>query len=299
MNTLNQSPRSIRRSHITMDSPSKLCENPYKVLRVTNPVSNLIDGSRINISAVKVFCEGSHAEVALMLGTPTQDKPAGTIKVGEHYAGGSKRIQLPCEGLKVSPVPLNPQDPSWGDEFSATVRVPSDLDPYPSVHSAMHSSMHAFACTLPCTAVVPFLSANVLSALSIQVEGTEVVVSRVDGGGEVWGQELELQWTRRSKVELVIGAHEGPNAKVVEMPSSFTWSDFEVSGTPLNEQQPGWTDCFSVEVSLVVLFCTSTQNIHSTFYNTTPVLPPNPPLMLQSCAYVSLINDWLTHVFII
>lgn len=120
MNSVNTPTRPIR--HGIMDSPSKLCANPYKVIRVANPVENLIDGSRVSIGGIKVFCDGPTPQVALMLGDGTSDgKTAGTIRVGENYAGGEKRVELPCEGLSVRAEPLNPQDASWNDTFTTRV----------------------------------------------------------------------------------------------------------------------------------------------------------------------------------
>lgn len=86
----------------------------------------------------------------------------------------------------------------------------------------------------------------------MQVEGNQLYVARNDGHGEIWGQELELQWIRRPKVEIVIGAHEGPEAKEIELPQELSWSDFDISGTPINEQQPFWTDRFGAEVRCAV-----------------------------------------------
>eukprot|EP00036_Acanthoecidae_sp_10tr_P011503 CAMPEP_0182927096 /NCGR_PEP_ID=MMETSP0105_2-20130417/13165_1 /TAXON_ID=81532 ORGANISM="Acanthoeca-like sp., Strain 10tr" /NCGR_SAMPLE_ID=MMETSP0105_2 /ASSEMBLY_ACC=CAM_ASM_000205 /LENGTH=221 /DNA_ID=CAMNT_0025065023 /DNA_START=35 /DNA_END=700 /DNA_ORIENTATION=- len=182
------------------DSPSKLCANPYKVLRVADPVDSIVDGSKVTIAAVKVFCTGPIAEVGLMLGDAPAQESKGTIKIGEHFCAGPKCVELPHDGLHVSPIPVNPQDPSWGDTFFA------------------------------------------------KVVGRKLFVSRIDGGGDVWGQDLQLTWTRRPYVEIIVGQSETAT-RTITLPNNLPWSDYQMSTEPLNEQGDGWTDAFSAEMN--------------------------------------------------
>jgi len=210
-----------------MNTPSRPQRKPVDVssqpsakssaFTMANPIESIIAEKDITVSSVRLYCQGSTAEVALILDNGTTETPAttGTIHVGQHWGDQPAQITLPSEGLVVNSTPVNEQDPSWNDEFST------------------------------------------------KVEGNQLFVSRVDGGGLVWGQELELSWTQRPFVELVIGTHTGPGPKEVSLPQGLPWEDYTISGTPVNPQQDGWTDSFEAAVvdgKLVVSRTDSDEN---------------------------------------
>lgn len=84
---------------------------------------------------------------------------------------------------------------------------------------------------------------------STKVYKNELFVRRCDGGDTVWGQDLQLQWTRRQKVEIVVGSNVDGGTKTATLPDTLPWDEFDFSATPINPQETNWTDTFDVSIN--------------------------------------------------